>query len=198
MQINVASSTLRVRKAASLALAVPGVSFVVYQHDWPPLLVARSNRDAPAPEVWIHITPAQFSDELGRRPVDHSAMLGPTLGVAETDVSIEVFVDGPTLLDAAGLFTVQFRNRSAVGFVASMDTPLPRSAPFGVVHDDQPEVWPHAFVADVFAEMGTQVLSWVYPTDDLRAAQIARNDAFETLLAMSVDEVSLFAAAQAA
>ncbi|MEM9514315.1 MAG: hypothetical protein AAGA42_05605 [Actinomycetota bacterium] len=186
------SSVLRIRRAASLALGVTGISLVVYQTNWPPVLVSRTPHAAPTGEVWIHARPCQVRHELCGTPVAQRVLLGPTLGVTEADVHIELIVNDGTTVDAAGLFTVRHDDRrSEVGFVAPAWMSIPERFEAAAC-DGCPRrrtVMPPPVVGRPDHGLGTRLVSWVYPTHNYLLATSVRGTAFDTMLAMTVDEV---------
>ncbi|MEM7139968.1 MAG: hypothetical protein AAF548_02985 [Actinomycetota bacterium] len=189
------SSVVAIRKATSLALHVPGVDLLVYQHDWPPLFVSTSSAGPPRGETWMRMTPAELRDELCRDRREASRRVGPSLGVTDTDVRIDVTPHAGTDIDAAGVFTAHLDGGGTIGFVTSSaiacavdGPPIPHALPCGRTTELPP---PTDVRLD--ADLGTQLVHWSFRRDDPRGAERARVAAFETLLTTAVDEIVRFA-----
>ena len=187
------ASIIKVRRAASLALAAPDISLVVYQPNWPPVLVSASSSHAPAGEVWIHARPSQFREELCRRPATQRLLIGPALGVADVDVRIEVVTAGRTTVDAGGVFTIDFEDgHSETGFVGPSTVAVPAAGLCSTDCDQRcprrsPELAPTVTKPD--HDLGTKVITWSYPTWHLLLSHTVRAVAFGSMLAMTVDEL---------
>ncbi|MEM9566156.1 MAG: hypothetical protein AAGA93_26280 [Actinomycetota bacterium] len=196
-----------IRKAAALACWVPGVSLVVYQSDWPPLLVATSPQRPPDGEVWIPISPYEFRsvvlDTPGGATSRSSRLVGPCLGRGEADVRVQVVADDETTLDDAGLFVSDAdRRQRAVGFATLAAVPGPEpvtTADTVPSQPDRPLTWDTdrspPLMSRVDGELGIRLVSCTYPSADAVRAELAHAAAFDALLAASVDEVTLACAA---
>ncbi|MEM8745648.1 MAG: hypothetical protein AAGF91_03015 [Actinomycetota bacterium] len=187
-------SVLMVRKAATLALALPEAGLVVYQTDWPPLLVSRRPWPAPDGEVWMRVCPFRFREQLGRRTEDARSLVGPSLGIEESDVHVDLVGSRATTVDAAGLVTSErVDDTSFLGFAVSSAVSI--VDPAGC----RPCLDPHRTAGSlrigVDHDLGTQLVSWRYRTSDVEHATATRHAARETLLTASVDELVLFSSA---
>ena len=185
------------RKAALLAAGLPQAGFVVYQTNWPPLLISIRAWPSLTGEVWIHVCPSQFRAELCRLPSGPSALIGPTLNTALADVDIGLVGDGSTTIDEAGLFTARQGNGfSVTGFATAMAVSPSgehidlaghlRSSCIGIPRILEP------VTLLVDPVLGTQLIGWWFTSDDDEQAAMAGQLALDALLAASVEEILLF------
>ncbi|MEM9200907.1 MAG: hypothetical protein AAGC53_04580 [Actinomycetota bacterium] len=190
---SVPPSMVVLRKATIMALTVPDLSFIVYQTDWPPLFVSAGSTSAPPGEVWMTVCPSMFRAVLiGEHDGDAERVVGPTLGDEECEIQIDLVPNGSTEVDAAGVFAVTGdEGFGVVGFAAAAagscfdpaQPPLAETLPCGRVAEMAPPS-----VVEVDVDLGVGVAGWKYALRDQPAEQLARHFAFESLLAMSVDE----------
>ncbi|MEM9132021.1 MAG: hypothetical protein AAF962_24285 [Actinomycetota bacterium] len=189
-----------IHKLALLAHQVPGVSLIVYQPNWPPLLVALEPRASRQGEVWVHVDPSRFRRELVCPIREARRVIGPFLGDDDTEVRVDLVADRSTSFDEVGLFTTMGSGaRSTVGFPTSASVLVPgaivSSHPSLVTDDTESSRGAPNLIATVDSGLGTQLITCSYPADDLVKAAEARVIAFEALVTASVDELTLLTAA---
>ncbi|MEM9563036.1 MAG: hypothetical protein AAGA93_10480 [Actinomycetota bacterium] len=190
-------SVMMIRKLAVLAHWVPGVSLLIYQADWPPLQVTRSPWSAPDGEVWIPLNPCQFRAELLGMETGQCELIGPSLGDEYAELRINVVTSEPTTLDDTGLFTLPYdASHSAVMFATLASVTV--AAPDTSTGKADTCLWdidrPPPLHSSVDEDLGVQLISCSYHTNDTVRQELARTATFEAMLAASVDEVTLLTA----
>lgn len=193
------SSVVALRKATMLSLTVPGLSFIVYQADWPPLFVSSGPSVAPPGEVWMTLCPNQFRAALcGEFEGDVDKLIGPTLGRCDCEIQIDLVPSGSTTIDDAGVFAVEGGEGVGVfGFAAPADSSL-----FHPAHQPIEEVLPCGRtvalappdILEVDVDLGVGVAGWRHELRNREARRLANHTAFESLLALTVDDITRFAA----
>ncbi|MEM7091703.1 MAG: hypothetical protein AAF567_01775 [Actinomycetota bacterium] len=189
--ISFAPAAVMIRKYATLAHWVPGISLVVYQNDWPPIQVACMPSPSPDGEVWTFVHPCHFRAEVldtGNR----SRLVGPSLGHPGSSAKVTVIAEEATEIDDAGLFTVRYDEiHSVVGFITlaaiEVGQAVPESECGGASCAWDLDAPP--MISSIDAALGTQMVSCSYRTEDAVRATLARNLVFEAMLAASVEEV---------
>ncbi|MEM9607869.1 MAG: hypothetical protein AAGA99_10645 [Actinomycetota bacterium] len=188
-------ATAPIRKAAALAHRLPGVSLVVRQTDWPPLLVSDEPWSPPDGQVWIEVSPTCFRDELRRLDDGASRLVGPSLLDADADVGIEVHTDGVADVDDFGLFVIEASCEVRwTGFatLAAISVPAPtierpgRPSPRVRRCDRQCPL-----VSTLDIGLGTQLIGCSYVAADDDHAEAARTTIIDALVSATVDEAIL-------
>lgn len=182
-------SVATVRKAASLAVGVPGISLIVYQADWPPLSVSSNRMVAPHGEVWLAMGPDRFRRELCRPCGQYSRLVGPTLGTGETTARIEYAFDDSSSIDNVGIFTVRHESgEGEIGFVTLSDIDRPSTCN---PSDGCPVDLPAPTQVTRDAALGTERISWHYDATDEQLARAVQTAALDLRLSTAVDEIVL-------
>lgn len=184
------------RKCATLAHWVPHLSLIVYQPNWPPILVSQSPQTAPSGEVWTHIHPCDFRAELMSGA--DQRVVGPVLGRHNEAIKIVVMADANADVDFdnAGIFTLAFDDvHTAMGFATLASTQVPGGIPECQMATqtcqwclDDP---PIALAVDPL--LGTQLVSCTFPTNDPLRTPVAQHTLFEALMHASAEEVAYLA-----
>ncbi|MEM7323354.1 MAG: hypothetical protein AAF531_09735 [Actinomycetota bacterium] len=187
---------MAIRKAAALVHWVPGISLLVYQTDWPPLLVACAPQSPADGEVWMQLTPCQFRNELAQLPDGSSDLVGPSLCDEDADLRIDLVTDGSTMIDGAGLFSMpNGHDQRSIGFVTLAAVPFcdPRPPTRSCLGRALRSTEGLGLTTVVDEALGVRLVSCSFPESDAVRGDRANAIMFDALLQASVEEITLLA-----